>query len=77
MSQAFSEIIQEHSFHFQPVEIGDKLSYHVNVADDEGVRWEFRMEENQNAEWELKGEKLPGWISEIEQEIGAIIKSHG
>lgn len=76
MSNLFNKNIKGYNFQFQSVEMGDDLLYHVNVKDDNGVEWEFRMQENDNGKWELNAEKLPGWIKAVESEIIAVIQKH-
>lgn len=75
MSNLFNKVINERQFNFQPLEFGEEVGYHVDVKDEEGTRWEFRMSWEGNR-WEMKAEKLPQWILDIEAELGKAIDEH-
>ena len=76
MSNLFSKVINRSQFNFQPIEFGDQSGYHVDVKDEEGTRWEFRMFPAAETHWKIEGEKLPSWIIEAEPEIRKAINEH-
>ncbi len=69
MSNLFNKDIAGRQFNFQPYTIGSEDGYHVDVKDEEGTRWEFRMSKPDTEGWKLYSEKLPSWISELEDEL--------
>ena len=78
MSNLFSKDIKGLSFNFQPIEFGERMGYHVNVKDEEGVRWEFTML-NSTADdntFVIEGESLPGWIGDLEKELYLAASEH-
>ena len=75
MNNLFSKIIDEKQFNFQPVDFGSESGYHVDVKDEEGVRWEFMML-NKNDKWHMEGEELPQWISDNSSMLAAAIEEH-
>lgn len=75
MSNLFSKEIKEKHFNFQPFEFGEQSGYHVDVKDDEGTRWEFRMLK-ESERWKLEAEKLPAWIREMFSELVSAINEH-
>jgi hypothetical protein len=75
MSNLFNKVINERQFNFQPLEFAEVAAYHVDVKDEEGTRWEFRMY-REGEQWKMKGEKLPAWIVDSEPEIGKAIDEH-
>ncbi len=76
MSNLFTKVINERQFNFQPFEFGEESGYHVDVKDEEGTRWEFRMMK-QNDRWKIKAESLPSWIPDLEVILGRTIDEHG
>jgi len=76
MSNVFNKTINGRQFNFQNIEFGDQTGYHVDVKDEEGVRWEFRMFPDADTDWKIEAEKLPSWISEIELELRKAINEH-
>ena len=75
MSNLFNKIINDRQFNFQPLEFGHEAGYHVDVKDEEGTRWEFRMF-RMDDKWKMDGEKLPSWIHDLESAIGKAIDEH-
>ena len=61
MSNLFNKEVDGKQFNFQPLEFGNETGYHVDVKDEHGTRWEFRML-RKNDKWEIEGEDLPPWI---------------
>ena len=76
MSNLFNKVIRGRQFNFQPIEFGDQSGYHVDVKDEEGTRWEFRMFPSIEHHWKIEGEKLPPWIIETEPELRRAINEH-
>jgi hypothetical protein len=76
MSNLFRKEIGGRPFNFQPYSLGTETGYHVDVKDEEGTRWEFRMSNPDNSGWTMYAEKLPHWIEEIEAEIIQAIDDH-
>lgn len=76
MSTTYSKKIAGHDFKFQPFEINQETGYHVDVTDDTGQRWEFRMLLDDGGAWELEGENLPRWISNAKPELVQAINEH-
>lgn len=75
MSNLFNKVINENKFNFQPLEFGEQTGYHVDVKDEEGTRWEFRML-REGDQWKMKAEKLPTWILNVEEALGKAIEEH-
>ncbi len=75
MSNLFTKTINERQFNFQPFEIGDQTSYHVDVKDEDGTRWEFRML-REAGQWKMEAEKLPKWIYDVVPQLGETIDEH-
>ena len=61
MGNFFSKEIDGKQFNFQPIEFGDQTGYHIDVKDEQGIRWEFRAL-FKNEKWNIEGEDLPTWI---------------
>ena len=76
MSNLFNKVINGRQFNFQPIEFGHETGYHVDVKDEEGTRWEFRMFHEDEQQWRLEGEKLPSWIIENKAELSKTINEH-
>lgn len=76
MSNLFNKDIGGRQFNFQPYNVGHENGYHVDVKDEDGTRWEFRMSSPENKDWVLRGEKLPVWITDLKQEIIKAISDH-
>jgi hypothetical protein len=75
MSNLFAKVVNERKFNFQPFEFGKQTGYHVDVKDDQGTRWEFRML-RETDRWKIEAEKLPTWISELETLLINAIDEH-
>ena len=75
-SNLFNKVINGRQFNFQPIEFGQESGYHVDVKDDEGTRWEFRMFHANEKQWQIHGEKLPSWIMHLEPAFGKAINEH-
>lgn len=75
MPNLFNKIINERQFNFQPYELGEEIGYHVDVKDEEGTRWEFRMCRYDD-KWKLDAEKLPSWIADVEPILVEVIDEH-
>ena len=75
MSNLFTKTITGRQFNFQPFEFAEKTGYHVDVKDDEGTRWEFRMFKD-DYQWKMEGEKLPPWILNIQAAICNAVDEH-
>ena len=75
MSNLFNKVINERQFNFQPLEFGEQTGYHVDVKDEKGKRWEFRMARDGN-QWKMKAENLPTWILNVEPALGKAIDEH-
>ena len=76
MSNLFNKVINGRQFNFQPIEFGNENGYHVDVKDEEGTRWEFRMFHDDEKKSRLEGEKLPSWILGLESELNRAINEH-
>ena len=76
MNTLFNKVINGRQFNFQPVEFGHQSGYHVDVKDEEGTRWEFRMFQGADNQFKVEGEKLPSWISESTPELVRAINEH-
>ncbi len=76
MNNTFNKIIEGRQFNFEPIEFGTETGYHVNVKDDEGTRWEFRMFHISEKEPRIEGEKLPDWIFAMEPALRKAINEH-
>ncbi len=75
MNTLFNKVINERQFNFQPIEFGEQTGYHVDVKDEEGTRWEFRML-RENDHWKMETEKMPAWILNAESELVSAIDEH-
>ena len=75
MSNLFNKVINNRQFNFQPVEFKGEVEYHVDVKDEEGKRWEFRMFRSDD-NWKMESEKLPPWIPALENELAMAINEH-
>ena len=75
-SNLFSKTINGKVFNFQPLEFGHETGYHVDVKDEEGTRWEFRMFNTDEQKARIEGEKLPSWIRDLERELRQAINEH-
>ena len=76
MNTLFNKVINGRQFNFQPVEFGQQTGYHVDVKDEEGTRWEFRMFQDANKKFNVDGEKLPDWIIDSSPELVLAINEH-
>jgi hypothetical protein len=76
MSTTFNKVINGRQFNFQPLEFGNEAGYHVDVKDEEGIRWEFRMFHTREKDLKLEGEKLPEWILGSETELVNAVNQH-
>ncbi len=75
MGSLFVKVINERHYNFQHFEFGEHTGYHVDVKDEEGKRWEFRMM-REDDQWKMKGENLPEWVHDLEQQLGNAIDAH-
>ena len=75
MSNLFNKVILGRQFNFQPIEFANEAGYHVDVKDEEDTRWEFRIFRSGSL-WKIEAEKIPGWIQELEPELGKAIEDH-
>lgn len=76
MSNLLTKDIAGRQFNFQPYNLGNENGYHVDVKDDDGTRWEFRMSNPGDSEWTMHGEKLPSWITDLEEQFISTINEH-
>ncbi len=76
MSNLFNKEIGGRQFNFQPYNVGHENGYHVDIKDEEGTRWEFRMSNPDNKGWVMYGENLPKWILDSQEEITQAIADH-
>lgn len=76
MSNLFNKIIDGKQFNFQPIDFGNQSGYHVNVKDDDGLRWEFRMFHDGERSLKMEGENLPGWLAGLEKELIQAVNAH-
>ena len=76
MNTLFNKLINGRQFNFQPIEFGQTMGYHVDVKDQEGTRWEFRMLQDGEKQFTVEGEKLPAWISESTPELIRAVNEH-
>jgi hypothetical protein len=72
----FNKVIRNKQFNFQPLEFGNISGYHVDVKDEEGTRWEFRMFPSDEGSWKIEGQKLPSWITDAKAELEEAVKEH-
>jgi hypothetical protein len=75
MSNLFSKVINERQFNFQHFEFAEQTGYHVDVKDEGGTRWEFRIM-RENDQWKVRAEKLPAWILNLEPMLGRVIDEY-
>ena len=59
-------------FNFRKIKSPDEEVFTVNVCNDRGDRIIFGMKKKDNT-WKILGERLPDWITQGEQELGAAI----
>lgn len=76
MSNLFNKDIGNRQFNFQPVDYGNITGYHVDVKDEDGTRWEFRMTFDETNNWKLEGEKLPSWLLQLKADVVKAINEH-
>ena len=76
MGDLFNKTINGRQFNFQIIEFGEQTGYHVDVKDEEGTRWEFRMFPDTETDWKIEAEKLPSWIHGLEEELRKAINEH-
>jgi hypothetical protein len=76
MNNLFNKVIHGRQFNFQPLEFGNETGYHVDVKDDEGTRWEFRMLHKVDEQLKIEGEKLPEWITGSEALLVNAVNQH-
>lgn len=76
MSNLFDHVIGGRQFNFQPFNFGNESGYHVDVKDEDGTRWEFRLTQADTESWKLHGESLPTWITDREAEIIEAVNQH-
>jgi hypothetical protein len=76
MSNLFNKVINGRQFNFQPIEFNNETAYHVDVKDEDGTRWEFRLFHTTESEVKIESEKLPSWISGLEQELIQAVNEH-
>jgi hypothetical protein len=76
MSNLFNKVINGRQFNFQPIEFGTETAYHVDVKDEQGTRWEFRLFHTSEKELKMESEKLPSWIAGLEQELVKAVNEH-
>lgn len=76
MNTLFNKLISGRQFNFQPIEFGQTMGYHVDVKDQEGTRWEFRMLQDGEKQFTVEGENLPAWISEATPELIRAVNEH-
>ena len=76
MGNVFNKVINGRQFNFQTIEFGDQTGYHVDVKDEEGTRWEFRMFQDAETDWKIEAEKLPSWVSDMEADLRKAINEH-
>ena len=76
MGNSFNKTISDRQFNFQPIEFGDQVGYHVDVKDEEGTRWEFRMFPDEETDWKIHAEKIPSWIEDLEVDLRKVINEH-
>lgn len=74
MSSLFNKVINGRQFNFQSIEFNNEVGYHVDVKDEEGMRWEFRVFPGEDKKGVIHGENLPEWILHREAEILKAIK---
>jgi hypothetical protein len=72
----FNKVINGRQFNFQSLEFGNESGYHVDVKDEEGTRWEFRLFHTDEKRLKLHGEKLPGWIVNSEDLLVQAVNQH-
>ncbi len=75
MSNLFNKMIAGKQYNFQEFEFGDQTGYHVDVKDEQGKRWEFRLL-RKNEKWNIEGEDLPLWIPEMLAPLAQAIDEH-
>ncbi len=73
MSSLFNKEIDGKIFNFQQLEFNNETGYHIDVKDDEGKRWEFRMFPGDDKQGVIHGENLPEWILSLESDIQTAI----
>ncbi len=76
MSNLFNKDVGGRQFNFQPYNIGNEVGYHVDVKDTDGNRYEFRMVRPEDKNWQLRGENLPAWLLDLENEMIKSINEH-
>ncbi|MEP7145081.1 MAG: hypothetical protein ABI707_19500 [Ferruginibacter sp.] len=76
MSNLFNKIIDGKQFNFQPIEFGNQTGYHVDVKDEEGIRWEFSIlhaDINDAKKMKIEGAPLPAWIHNLQATLIRVI----
>ncbi|CAN5564889.1 hypothetical protein BH11BAC3_BH11BAC3_18380 [soil metagenome] len=75
MNNTFDRVIGNRKFSFVEIEFGDQSGYHVDVKDENGIQWEFRMF-HKDGPLKIEGEKLPDWIAGMENDLIKAINEH-
>ncbi len=76
MSQLFQKRIEGRNFNFTPIEFSDQSCYLVDVKDEEGTRWEFRIFHTADDALKIRGENMPDWILKLEIQLVEAINNH-
>ncbi len=75
MNNIFDKVIGNKKFNFAEFEFGDQSGYHVDVKDEDGIRWEFRII-HKSGVLKMEGEKLPEWITGMQTELLKAVNDH-
>jgi len=80
MSTYFSKIIKAgdrlREFNFRQSSPKDKSRFTIDVPDQKGNRIMFSIFKNEQGEWKLSEQLIPGWVHEAEQDLAAAIEEH-
>jgi hypothetical protein len=60
-------------FNFRKLPAPTGKSFHVDVSDERGSRFIFKMHKEQEDHWKIDNENLPNWIYEAEQQLADAI----
>ena len=77
-----------HIFFTKVIKLGDRLrefnfrklpntdnNYHVDVTDDRGVRFMFKMYPDAQQSWHISNSEIPQWISHANNILGQLIEN--
>ena len=79
MHRHFTKLVKasgrQREFNFRKLPGTDETLYHVDVSDDRGNRFIFKMEKTGNG-WTIKDQGLPQWIYDATDNLGEEIERY-